>query len=484
LSLDKQEKRNIDFVMEQFKDMAGYKGQGVRIREERDYMFRILNTMKQYVIVVSYGYKVEYLNRAAREVFGDITGETCYGRLGHVLPNCPVSKIIQEGCIEPLEYAVEFDGRYLKGSALSLANPDGSFSVLEVLEDITDQKQAEKKIRYLSFHDSLTEVYNRAFFEEVMYCLEGGEDYPITIIAADVDGVKLVNDTMGHSRGDVLLKACTKALKNSCGNSDILARVGGDEFALLLLRTNEVKAQQVTSRIRFNVEKHNRDYPELPLSLSLGVATAPNKEQSLLETFSKADNRMCRDKLYKGIGVRSQIISTLMVALKDRNCITEEHVQRLANLCRKMGEEIGLSPRQMGELVLLSRVHDLGKIGIPDHILFKEGPFTTEEREIMQQHSEKGYRIALSSPDLCGVADLILKHHESWDGKGYPLKLKGKEIPVECRIMSIVDAFDNMINCQSYQEKKTVEEAVAELKKYAGIRYDPELVEIFLKICH
>ena len=169
---------------------------------------------------------------------------------------------------------------------------------------------------------------------------------------------------------------------------------------------------------------------------------------------------------------------------KEKDYLTAGHAERLKEMCLKMGEKLWLSPRQMADLALLAQVHDLGKVAVPDSILFKKGPLTEEEWEVMRQHPEKGYRIALSSPALAGVADLILKHHERWDGKGYPLGLRGEEIPVECRILSIADAFDAMTGGRPYLKPRSKEEAVAELKKCAGSHFDPHLVDVFVSLSH
>jgi len=169
-----------------------------------------------------------------------------------------------------------------------------------------------------------------------------------------------------------------------------------------------------------------------------------------------------------------------MNALAEKDYIVDGHARRLTLLCRKLGRELGLSPRRQADLALLAQVHDLGKVGVPDAIIYKEGPLNEKEWAIMKQHPEKGYRIALSSNYLTNVAGLILKHHERWDGSGYPLGLKGSEIPLECRILSVVDSFDTMTSCRPYCHSKSREEAVGELNRCAGSQFDPEVVEVFM----
>jgi len=171
-----------------------------------------------------------------------------------------------------------------------------------------------------------------------------------------------------------------------------------------------------------------------------------------------------------------------MTALAERDYLTNGHALRLADFCRQVGERVGLSSRQLSDLALLANVHDLGKVGIPDSILFKKGKLSSEEWQVMRLHPEKGYRIAITSPDLSPVADLILKHHERWDGQGYPLGLSGEEIPVECRILAVVDAFDAMTSDRPYSKARKVEEALSEILKCSGTQFDPNLVDIFISL--
>ncbi|NLI91459.1 MAG: HD-GYP domain-containing protein [Peptococcaceae bacterium] len=191
---------------------------------------------------------------------------------------------------------------------------------------------------------------------------------------------------------------------------------------------------------------------------------------------------MYHHKLFQKESSRSQIINSLMAALAERDYITQGHARRLLDKCVKVGRRKNLSPGMLTALALLSQVHDLGKVGIPDSILFKPAPLTEEEWKIMRQHPEKGYRIAVVSPDLSEIADLILKHHERWDGKGYPLGLRGEDIPVECRILSVVDSYDAMISERPYSKPKSKEEALQELIRCAGTQFDPEIVRLFTEV--
>ncbi len=375
------------------------------------------------------------------------------------------------------------DGSAFPAEVSLTVYPLGGKKVVQAnVSDITERKRIQEQLEFLSLHDQLTGLFNRTFFEAELQRMSRGRFYPLTLISSDLDGLKLINDTMGHDTGDRLLVACAEVLQESLRASDVLARVGGDEFCAILPYTDQQDGEQIARRIRENMNRYNRDQVDVPLGLSLGLATAENSTVAIKDLFSQADDMMYRDKLYRSAGVRNKVVESLLAALAERDYITEGHAQRLETLCLAMGENVNLTSRQLSDLALLAKVHDLGKVGIPDHILNKPGPLTAEEWKIMKQHSEKGFRIATSSPDLTAVADLILKHHERFDGSGYPLGLREEEIPVECRILAIVDAFDAMTNDRPYARAKSVGAAVEEIESAAGSQFDPRLVGVFLEI--
>lgn len=348
--------------------------------------------------------------------------------------------------------------------------------------DITEHKQTEEWLRYLSFHDSLTGLYNRNYFEQEMRRMESGRFNPVGIIICDLDGLKFVNDTLGHDAGDGLLVAAAGVVKESFRNDDMVARIGGDEFAVLLPRCNLEIVENACRRVKEALSRYNEVNLELPMSLSLGFALSGETEPDMVALFREADNNMYREKLRCQQSARSAIVQTLMKAVEARDFIAEGHAERLQTLVAEMARVLGLSNHRTNDLLLLAQFHDIGKVGIPDHILFKQGPLTSDETNEMQRHCEIGHRIAQSSPDLAPIADRILKHHEWWDGGGYPLGLKGEDIPLECRILSIADAYDAMTNSRPYRDILTPEKAKEELVRCAGSQFDPYLVEVFLGV--
>ena len=375
------------------------------------------------------------------------------------------------------------NGAYLWSAVSPLYDSRGNLvGAIESFRDITERKEMEKQLKYLGTHDPLTKLANRTYFEEEMSRLESGDHEPVTVIVCDVDGLKLVNDTLGHKAGDNLLVAAANVLKKPFRTEGVVARVGGDEFAILLKGMDQITAENACQQICEAIKENNKR-AEIPLSLSVGFATRRDSLTNLTELFKEADNKMYRVKLHSSQSARSTIVTSMMKMLESRDHITEGHGERVQDLVVDLATAYGLPENRMNDLRLMSQFHDIGKIGIPDKILFKPGSLSTDgEYAEMQRHCMIGYRIAQSVPDLGPIADWILKHHEWWDGKGYPLGLEGEAIPVECRILSIVDAYDAMTNDRPYRKKLSHTQAITELLKFSGTQFDPHLISVFLKL--
>lgn len=370
---------------------------------------------------------------------------------------------------------------YLMVTASALFDGNGQvMGAIESIRDITERKNAKERQIYMSLHDSLTGLYNRTYFEQLMVEWDQNLSRPVGLILCDVDGLKIANDTFGHEVGDQLLMATTDVLKEVVGEGDTLARIGGDEFAILLPGRTKEELELITLRIRDRVEAYNIANPQLPLSISVGYETNHTGQQ-LSEVFKEADNNMYRTKLHHSRSNRSALVNALMKALEARDFVTEGHADRMQGVVANMGMSLGLSEHRLTDLRLLAQFHDIGKVGIPDRILFKQGPLTSEEYAEMKRHCEIGYRIAQLVPELAPIADRVLKHHERWDGKGYPLGLKGEEIPLDCRILAIADAYDAMVSDRPYRKALPLSRVIAELRRCAGTQFDPNMVEIFIE---
>ena len=343
--------------------------------------------------------------------------------------------------------------------------------------EISDRKKMEERLRQMGMYDALTGLSNRASFEDAMWRASLPENS--ALIVCDVDGLKMVNDTMGHEAGDKYLVAVSAVIRNSFREEDLIARIGGDEFAILLSGPAALNASEAVRRLRAAIDLHNKANPDLSISLSIGFASTADTDRA--DLFKVADDAMYREKLHRRQSVRSNSLNILSKALEARDFITEGHAERLRGQVSIMGEALGLPAHKIAELCLLAQFHDIGKVGVSDSILFKTAALDPAERKEMQKHCEIGHRIAFSSPDLMPIADWILKHHEWWNGEGYPFGLTHEEIPLECRILAIADAYDAMTNDRPYRKALTHEEALNELISNAGKQFDPELVSLFVE---
>jgi len=349
-----------------------------------------------------------------------------------------------------------------------------------VLRDITRMKKAEEDIKYLSFHDKLTGLYNRAFFDSEVERLDTKRQLPISIVIGDVNGLKIINDAFGHKYGDMLLTKIANILKRCFRDEDIIARWGGDEFCIILPGTSFNKTNKIINRINSECEKISTDI--LPLSISLGAATKSNPSRKIAEVIKEAEDRMYRHKLIENQSTRSSVVTSLKKALRERDYETDEHVKRMEKYAMTFGKILKLTDSELDNLNLLATLHDIGKIATPDDIILKPKKLTKKEWKVMKKHSEIGYRIALSTTQLTPVAEAILYHHERWDGKGYPYGISKYKIPLIARMISIIDTYDAITSNRPYRKAASMESAIKEIKKCSGSQFDPKLVDIFIAL--
>jgi diguanylate cyclase (GGDEF)-like protein/PAS domain S-box-containing protein len=347
--------------------------------------------------------------------------------------------------------------------------------------DISNRKSVEKEILFMSYNDQLTGVYNRRFFEEEIKRLDSQRNLPISIVMIDVNGLKLINDAFGHKKGDDVLIKIAQAIKDSCREGEIVARYGGDEFVMLLPKTTTEAAKHIVERIKEKSDKKNKEEP-IYLSFAAGIATKTDPEQDIFDILKQADDIMYEQKLHESPFTRGNLIKTLIRALYNKNNLEEEHGKRVSEMSSRIGEALGYDEEKLDRLKTLGLIHDIGKVGIEENTLNKKESLSEQEWKNMKKHTEIGFRIVSEIEEMADLAQYVLLHHERYDGKGYPKKLRGKVIPEFARIIAVVDAYDTMTNDTAYRKRMSVKEAVSELRNNAGTQFDPEIIDVLIKI--
>ncbi len=354
---------------------------------------------------------------------------------------------------------------------------DNKENVMIIITDDSIRKKHDEEMVYNNFHDQLTDLYNRRYIDENIEQIINEDNLPLSIITGDLIGLKLLNDAFGHLVGDQLIVAASNLIKETCKDG-IAARWGGDEFLILLPKTNIEQVAQIVKTIQLNVE-NSHFHENFSMGISLGYSVINSKEDSLTAAMVQSEDRMYLNKLGNSSRFKNSVIDTLHSSLLEKDYETEQHAERMTELVKKVSTVMQLKQHEIDQLVLLTSLHDIGKITVPDSILLKEGPLTDEEWVIVKKHSEVGYRMCATIPELASISNVILSHHERWDGFGYPQGLLEKEIPFLSRIICVVDAYDVMTNRRAYKTTMTHEEAITELEDCRGTQFDPEIVDVF-----
>lgn len=415
------------------------------------------------------------------DIYNEITGEKCLN---------PVQKVFETGKI--IELANHTALRSKDGMVYSIADSAAPIidvkneivGVVLVFRDVTEQKRKEDEILFLSYHDNLTKLKNRAYFEAKAKMIDKEGTVPVALIIGDVNGLKLINDVFGHNEGDRLLINIAHILKKCCEPYDMVARYGGDEFCILLPNADDKIAQEICKNINLSCIDYNNNLSKdkAPLSISLGYSVKVDTEKSIFDVIKLAEDSMYKNKLLESKSHHNSVITYIKATLFEKSQETEMHANRLITYTRAIGKCLKLSDDVLNDLSILSMLHDIGKIGIDENILTKPGKLTESEWEEIKRHPEIGFRIVRASADISHVCEFILAHHERWDGKGYPQGLKGDCIPLLSRILSIVDAYDVMTNGRAYKKAMPKHAAIQELISNAGTQFDPDIVDIFVGI--
>lgn len=463
---------------------------------EKELLNITFNSIGDGVVTTDTDGKITRTNKASLEILGCDSQEVIGKKFsdifvlkseitGEISPDI-INYVLKTGEVQEMANHTVLVNR--KGKVIPIA--DSAAPILDenrkihgavmVFRDVSVEKEKEDKILYLSYHDTLTGLFNRRFFDEELLRIDHPSAYPLAIVMGDVNGLKITNDVFGHEYGDQLLKSIAQIIKNNTNSTDIAIRWGGDEFVIFMPHTCDDAVEGFLAKIKMLLDKNSIN-DVIKTNVSFGYSIKENNDTPIEIFLQEAEEKMYRMKLMDSKSLRSSIINAILVTLYERSSETKEHSSRLEKYCIHVGKELSLKVEELSELSLLSVLHDIGKIGVDQNVLQKPGALTEEEWMEMRRHSEIGYRIASSIPEISNVSEHILYHHERWDGRGYPKGLKATEIPLNCRILAVADSYDAMISDRVYRKALSHEAAISELKRNAGTQFDPLVVDIFIK---
>ena len=354
-------------------------------------------------------------------------------------------------------------------------------------------------------NDPVTGLFNHRYLQEQLELeLRRAERFakPVTILVADADNFRLLNETHGHRAGDRLLRLLSGIIRESCRDSDVVGRYGSDEFLFLLAETIPEQALILANRLleacRQAAFKPNAGNTRLPVSVSIGIASYPgnaiNRQDLLAQAFralqqSKREggNRLTladarQGFLMTGRGASHTALEGLLTAVDNKDHYTREHSQSVADYLFALACELGLTDEEGQKAWLAGLFHDVGKICIPQEILCKPASLSRTEYEVVKQHPHMGWLIIRAVPQLSSILEGVLYHQEHWDGGGYPEGLSGEDIPLLARLVCVVDAYTAMTSDRPYRKALDNLVSLAELEKEAGKQFDPEVVRAFSRL--
>lgn len=475
-------------------DITARKRLEAELAKESKLLETTLISVGDGVISCSENGQVLFINRVAEDLTGwireeaigkpiervfNIINDKNREKAGNIVAEVIKTKEIRE--IDNHTLLITRDGRelHIEDSAAPIIDENGDvLGAVLVFRDHTEKKQKLDQIAYLSYHDQLTGLYNRRFYEEELQRMDTPRNLPLSLIMGDVNGLKLVNDSFGHVMGDELLKKAADTISKACREDDIVARLGGDEFVVLLPKTNSIEAEEVIARIEQLAS--NEKVGTVELSISFGFETKKDPDEDIQLVFKKAEDYMYRRKLTESLGMRNKTVGMVIETLFDKYQKEMFHSERVSKLSADVASKIGLDTKNSHDLQTAGLMHDIGKIGIAEGLLEKLDKLNDQDWVEIRRHPEIGYRILSSANEFAEIAEHILEHHEHWDGSGYPKGLKGEEISLEARIIAIADAYDAMTRMRMHADDLTVEEAINEISRCSGTQFDPEIARVFI----
>ncbi|HEY1316390.1 MAG TPA: diguanylate cyclase [Gaiella sp.] len=356
-----------------------------------------------------------------------------------------------------------------------------AFTLLLVIVRLALTFLENARLFALTHHESLTDALTgignrRRLLADLHRTLEPPTP-PTLLMIFDLDGFKGYNDSFGHPAGDALLVRLAEKLAASVGDAGASYRLGGDEFCVVAPIVSG-EAEQVIDRACGALSETGEGFE---VSSSFGAVVLPDEATDVSSALSLADERLYAQKQARRGGA-GQSMDAFLEALATGEPSLQAHLEGVAALALAVGQRLGLAGAELEELARAAQLHDLGKVAVPDEILRKPGQLDEREWEFIHQHTVVGERILRASPAFRDAATIVRSSHERWDGTGYPDGLAGEEIPRASRIVCACDAFEAMTSSRPYRTARSVEDAVAELRRCSGTQFDPAVVDVLATI--
>lgn len=334
----------------------------------------------------------------------------------------------------------------------------------------------ESRLQALADKDAMTNIWNRRKFEAVMEQYAERMDMRISLISGDANNLKLMNDIFGHEAGDRMLHSIARKMQEMAKDDWIVARCGGDEFHVLLPGAPLATAQDYCSRVQRNCKNDLR--MNLPLSISFGAAEWDRDSETLQECFQRADAQMYENK--KAMKKEENLLDYILERLYDRQYLYREVVSMAEQMAYEFAVHLGFNREGAERVRTAAKYQDVGMIQLPEHFIIKGQSKTEEEVKAIKEHVIRGYNMALKFESTYQIAEFILCAHENWDGNGYPRARKGQEIPLESRMIRIIDRYCYWVTPKPNGTNLSYEETIRKLRAEAGLMFDPDMVEWFI----
>ncbi len=475
----------------QEKEYANY-----QLSKEKEFLDTILETISEGIVVINETGRIQRMNIAAAKILEDEQSES-----GN-LQGQQFSEIFQfsdsdyhEIEADDIFYQCKNQRQeikrecYLTGKKKKICIEDSASPIIDqygrmqgyvyVFRDISDRQKKQKEIEFLSYHDLLTGVYNRRYFD--LKCRELVEEsaYPLTIIVADVNALKLTNDAFGHMTGDKLIRSFAHVLRSVAKDHEYLFRIGGDEFVLLLPRRGKNEGLALIQIIK---ETLSRTFVgSIPLSAAFGCYTCESSDIQFEEAFRQADEAMYKNKLKENEAIKMAIIDSILNNNRHMFWNQPNEIQNVLAGCYSIGESLHFTPIELNRLLKAAAIYNIGYSTLDQTVVSKEDELNSREWDEIKKQPMAGYHKLKNTSVYADIAEIILEHHENIDGSGYPRGLTESQLHRETLVLSAVSDYYSMCSDRPYRKAMEPVTAIQKMREGIGKRYREDVIELLEK---